>query len=233
VAVENSPTEDIKATPKRRSTPSHSNLPPPIRWVQCPKGCGRWINPQNVEKHIKKCSGIRVASPQKVKTIPTSGPNAQQEEQQYVSCPLSAAKLRVGRMKRHMTKAHTSSLSNPLLADAVRGANLDHQAATSAPIYQNASRPSPQRTLCPVCKATVNVTRLKKHMTKVHKRGFPHSRPTQSPSAIDPTREGTTLAAPRDKNLDATKSYAHSYREEGRFGSHASHDGFDDESGPD
>src|SRR5271166_5115230 len=53
------------------------------------------------------------------------------------------------------------------------------------------------------------------------------------PSANDVLRESTTFAAPRDKNLDATKLYAHSYRETGRFGSHPSHDGFDDESGPD
>lgn len=35
----------------------------------------------------------------------------------------------------------------------------------------------------------------------------------------------------RDRH-DATKSYAYPYREQGRFGSHASHDGFDDESAP-
>ena len=33
------------------------------------------------------------------------------------------------------------------------------------------------------------------------------------------------------KNLDYTRPYAHAYRETGRFGSHPSHDGFDDESG--
>jgi len=30
-------------------------------------------------------------------------------------------------------------------------------------------------------------------------------------------RDSTTLTAPREKNLDATKLYAHSYREQGRF----------------
>ena len=33
-------------------------------------------------------------------------------------------------------------------------------------------------------------------------------------------------------NLDATKDYAHAFRERGSFGSHPSHDGFDDESSP-
>jgi hypothetical protein len=43
-------------------------------------------------------------------------------------------------------------------------------------------------------------------------------------------REESKFVAPREKNLDATKLYAHAYRENGRFGSH---DGFGDESGPD
>jgi hypothetical protein len=33
-----------------------------------------------------------------------------------------------------------------------------------------------------------------------------------------------------EPDLDAAKPYAHSAREHGRFGSHPSHDGFDDES---
>lgn len=50
-------------------------------------------------------------------------------------------------------------------------------------------------------------------------------------SQVSPGRS-TTFVAPRDKNLDITKPYAHAYRETGRYGSHPSHDGFDDESGP-
>jgi hypothetical protein len=88
---------------------------------------------------------------------------------------------------------------------------------------------------CPVCRARVRTDRLDRHLRKVH-RSRPLSgaaKPNVSPSATDVLRDSTTLAAPRDKNLDATKLYAHSYREHGRFRSHPSHDGFDDESGPD
>jgi hypothetical protein len=82
---------------------------------------------------------------------------------------------------------------------------------------------------------------MQRHLNKVHKRNEVHIKPalhdsgSASPveSAKDVLRESTTLVAPRDKNLDATKLYAHSYREQGRFGSHPSHDGFDDESSPD
>ena len=80
--------------------------------------------------------------------------------------------------------------------------------------------------------ATAN---LKRHFRKVHKAspGQSSRTPTGSPSEATTARETTTFVAPRDKNLDATKLYAHSYRKRGRFGSHPSHDGFDDESGPD
>lgn len=36
-----------------------------------------------------------------------------------------------------------------------------------------------------------------------------------------------------DRHMDHTRGYAHGARENGRFGSHPSHDGFDDRSGPD
>lgn len=59
-------------------------------------------------------------------------------------------------------------------------------------------------------------------------------RPAQVTSDRDPTRQHTDFLAPRDKNLDATKLYAHPCREQqGKYGSHPSHDGFDDESSPD
>lgn len=35
------------------------------------------------------------------------------------------------------------------------------------------------------------------------------------------------------ERIDATKLYAHSFRENGKYGSHPLHDGMDDESGPD
>jgi hypothetical protein len=72
---------------------------------------------------------------------------------------------------------------------------------------------------------------MKYHMAKAHKRRSVRS--TQTPSAQDPTRTTTSLIDPREKNIDATTLYAHSYPEQGRFGSHPSHDGYDDESGPD
>ena len=93
---------------------------------------------------------------------------------------------------------------------------------------------------CPVCQARVKARKLQRHLGKVHKKtevgkatGGHRPRVTSIVESVkDVLRDSTTLAAPRDKNLDITKLYAHSYREQGRFGSHPSHDGFDDESGP-
>ena len=93
---------------------------------------------------------------------------------------------------------------------------------------------------CPICKTQVKVRKLQRHLRKVHRKTEVYERTPMHKSAGTPTvesvkdvlRDSTTLTSPRDKNLDATKLYAHSYRENGRFGSHPSHDSFDDESGP-
>ena len=113
------------------------------------------------------------------------------------------------------------------------------QVHTSVPVRQQQTRtvlPSGLKSeyrFCPVCKVRVRGDRLNRHLRKVHqKRSQRTAAPHISPSASDVLRESTTFAAPRDKNLDATNLYAHSYREHGRFGSHPSHDGFDDESSP-
>ena len=226
--IENSPTADIKAEHERWPSWSQISVPPPIRWAKCPKGCGRWINVEKVERHLRNCTGVRVTHPQH--HAPAHQKNSKREEISFDSCPVCGAKLKAGRIQRHMSKAHGTTTSNPLFAEFVRRANVARRSTTeTAPVHQNPSPPQRERTLCPICKAMVNVTRLNKHMAKVHNRRLT-PQPTQAASANDPTRQGTTLVAPRDKNLDATKLYAHPYREQGRYGSHPSHDGFDDES---
>jgi hypothetical protein len=187
VTIENSPTEDIKAEHNRWPSWSQISVPPPIRWAKCPKGCGRWVNIQKVERHVKNCAGVRISPPQKKSPIPLANP-----------------------------KPEGISFARP-------------STTGTSSVHQNAAPSRRQRTVCPVCQVTVNVNRLGKHMAKVHKRRVA---PSQSTSAKDPTRQNTTFVAPRDKNLDATKLYAHPCREQGRYGSHPSHDGFDDEAGP-
>lgn len=119
-----------------------------------------------------------------------------------------------------------------------------------------ASNSTPARELvaCPACFARVRPDRLERHVRKVHGANKPAQRlwKKQLPNARvvgadnrNSTAEGENGKAARldrwkkevqssqslyQKNIDATKLYAHRYRELGRFGSHPSHDGFDDES---
>jgi hypothetical protein len=134
-----------------------------------------------------------------------------------VPCPKGCgAQMRPGRVDRHLRVAH-------VLPPVVAAANV-----TAPNLSKNTYG------VCSVCKVKVRTDRLKRHMDKVHRARSRRAVPelSSSPSATDVLRESTTLVAPRDKNLDATKLYAHAYREQGRYGSHPSHDGFDDESGP-
>ena len=138
-----------------------------------------------------------------------------------VPCPMGCgAQLDPRKVNRHLHAKHkpTTKARQRIAADSVSGQE-----------WQS----------CTVCKARVKTRRLQRHLKKVHRKadGNKHaaykSRGTPKVESVkDVLRDNTTLAAPRDKNLDATKLYAHSYREQGRFGSHPSHDGFDDESGP-
>jgi len=139
-----------------------------------------------------------------------------------VSCPQGCgAQLNPRRIERHLRKVHPfrSILVHP------------KKDLTSRP-------PTPRKVgreyqSCSKCGVTVRVDHMGRHLKRVHA-----SRPVRRHAVValsskDAQRESTSLTAPFDKNLDATKPYAHSYRELGRFGSHPSHDGFDDESTPD
>jgi len=111
---------------------------------------------------------------------------------------------------------------------------------------------------CTVCGARVRGFNLDRHLRKVHhlaatakvsgrlkqakagSRTIPPRR-FRVPSSTQPDGKAAAMdqwrkrleaeQSPFQPNLDATKPYAHAYREHGRFGSHPSHDGFDDESG--
>src|SRR5690349_12052095 len=85
-------------------------------------------------------------------------------------------------------------------------------AASKIPSSQTGKR---EYEVCPICKVKVRISRIKKHMEKVHKSHPVRVREVGIESAKDVQRDNTTLVASRDKNLDATKLYAHSYRERG------------------
>jgi hypothetical protein len=159
---------------------------------------------------------------QQLRSLASGAPDSCNAVSRLVPCPMACGEqLDPQEVNRHLHRKHKPSTKyrQPIAADSVRPQE-----------WQS----------CPICKAHVKVRNLQPHLKKVHAKTEAWERTPLHKSAGTPTvesvkdalRENTTLASPRDKNLDATKLYAHSFRESGRFGSHPSHDGFDDESGP-
>ena len=113
--------------------------------------------------------------------------------------------------------------------------------------------PNGERTLtnCPKCCAPIKLKNLSGHLRSrcpkraVHLAGtnggirlrtrvssFPLEIPTAPRGAVKKIVNQFDLVNNRER-MDATKNYGYPCRETGRYGSHSSHDGFDDESGPD
>jgi hypothetical protein len=106
---------------------------------------------------------------------------------------------------------------------------------------------------CSFCGCQVKSTNLQKHLGRCPKgpRGYsnasakklrPHAIEARATSTTETNnslpepkrlkpRDGYEQVSGRDRR-DATKLYAHPCRENGKYGSHPMHDGFDDESGP-
>lgn len=98
--------------------------------------------------------------------------------------------------------------------------------------------------LCPVCSAKVKTGHALQHVRAVHRvrdsGEFPGAaftpcllpaRPSRGRSESGDDDESSGDLGGPDRS-DVTRPYAHAYRENGRFGSHPSHDGFGDESEP-
>jgi hypothetical protein len=210
--------------------PKVASAPESFILVSCPEGCGARLKPGRLmNRHLTRVHGRRPPLIAKLNLPKPKKPN-----RKYLSCPTCNATVRVDRMEGHVSKVHK------VPAERSAGWTLGNvappvqqQSANAAPSLTSPQTAKREYDVCSVCKVKVRISRIKKHMAKVHKSRPVRPRKGVIQSAKDVQRESTTLVAPRDKNLDATKLYAHSYRERGRFGSHPSHDGFDDESGPD
>ena len=116
---------------------------------------------------------------------------------------------------------------------------------------RNNLRPrSPLRT-CPMCGVSVKSRNLARHLSmkcvenkRLKIKLMVSSRPGFSGSATTPGEipQGVGTSDEKRKRaydqvtgrdrIDATKDYAHKFRDHGQFGSHPSHDGFDDDSDP-
>jgi hypothetical protein len=107
-------------------------------------------------------------------------------------------------------------------------------------------------TNCSYCGCPVKTTNLQKHLGRCPKYSASHIKTStkwnvQRPKSGKTPDQRTVHSAADAKRpdprtqfaqanglepIDATKQYAHSFRENGKYGSHPLHDGMDDESGP-
>ncbi len=85
---------------------------------------------------------------------------------------------------------------------------------------------SDRYTYCPICRSSVPTERVEKHNLDNHQEDVDQ---LLAEIAFDPTLAARSISEKRSPNLDATKDMCYQARERGKYGSHASHDGFDDE----
>lgn len=147
----------------------------------------------------------------------------------YELCPECGVKVRS--LDFHVNRLHTKLSVQPT------GKPKQDRTSTKAN--------EPGFLACPKCQTPVNASKLNTHMFRVHKRylttyqiylltsGSEQVSKTQKSPA---SSRGKTRKRPHsqsyntelERQLDATRLYAHAYREGGRYGSHPSHDDYDE-----
>jgi hypothetical protein len=204
--------ERVENLPQAPSAPTITET----KYQLCPK-CGVNVRTDRIGKHLTKAHKSAVVRPS-------------------IERAHSSVQVVLGGLAKKMQEAKTSvsGLTRALISKVYRSPSPAAQQIGSSVQSRSESKNSVYSyEVCSVCKAKVRVTRIEEHMARVHMRRVGRSHAAVVRSSKDPLRQSTSVVAPLDKNLDATKLYAHPCREHGRYGSHPSHDGFDDESTPD
>lgn len=172
------------------------------------------------------------------------------------SVPGCSAKLNPRKVTKHLNKVHGKLQQVALEPSAIRKVEEVQPDGKVEPVQRLVPCPVSG------CTAKLNPNRVERHMKRAHRTSF-QPKVTSAQSSFAGThlkirvlkRSKRSMSSSSkyvvakpvsqshskvssygqmpEKNLDATKGYAHAYRENGRFGSHPSHDGFDGESGPD
>lgn len=187
----------------------------------------------NVEKAVKN-------QPRSFQTEST-GRNRDLEREGWKLCSKCQVYVKKERIDAHTIEhekgsarqsTYSASVTSPF--NTIRGIEkIKRQQAKSHQTTQNGLIP------CSVCSALVRPDRLKKHLRKVHRLRAPlkSMRNNRTVSSESSTNSKVVFDSqyedPRAvRQIDHTRLYAHAFREGGRYGSHPSHDGFDDESKP-
>jgi hypothetical protein len=166
------------------------------------------------------------AHPQDMKLHMATAPRKRspQKEAKYTKrftfCPFCRARIRGTRLNNHLRKVHPES----------RAAHSYRKPKSLAKVL------TADMVDCPHCSAVMRSYHLPRHLRKAH-----HSGAVRTQAAREPDTSKSARTAPIDtgpiardqtrveRRLDATKDYAHAFREQGRFGSHPSHDDFSHE----
>ena len=165
------------------------------------------------------------------------------------NCPLCNCLVREDRLQRHMSGRCPSRGNNNL--PSRRGKTISIQRAITIPIKN-----LELFVKCPACGVKVASSQFTTHRALAHgfagqnrdtpkmaSRQIARERRSRANTAVD-SKQNIASESARQKgkleverpewwnNLDATKNCGYPAREEGRYGSYPSHDGFDDESKP-
>ncbi len=101
--------------------------------------------------------------------------------------------------------------------------------------HEDARQHAKSFTSCPGCGERVQNHDLDRHVWEKHHVPYAMEHPEDLPVVAEESRDesygGTAIPyEPRQPNLDRTKNIGYVAREFGKYGTHPSHDGFDDES---
>lgn len=84
---------------------------------------------------------------------------------------------------------------------------------------------------CPDCKKLLAFRRLNEHRRVIHFKAQPTVAAHRSPLGVPPdTRVTGDTHTLQERRMDATRDHYAAYRDQGKFGSHAAHDDYGDES---
>lgn len=195
------------------------------KYVRCP-ACQAKVSSEKLESHV---AAFHARPKKRMPTVSRTVPD-------LVACPKCNVRLKPESLKKHLRAKHGA------FAEALR-ASLDRKRVELG-LPTEADRLA-RLVRCPECSAMV--TNVARHLRRAHGPSRPPKprRPkerTRQPStpvlaaepeneASGPAVEGKAESRQEERRLDQSRDYWR-IREGGKFGSHPSHDDFEDDSGP-
>jgi hypothetical protein len=158
----------------------------------------------------------------------------------YVFCRICLRQVKQADISEHLICAHGSrgkALDRPVAVQRpTLGSRKPPKGSAVTPSSHFSRHPPEEHTICSQCGVRLLNKNVQLHFNKVH--GKKKSAASSDLLSRAPDRRKTAVPTDQLKNpifqerlqraLDATREYAHSFREEGRYGSHPSHDDYDE-----